>query len=139
MMPRTRRMKHVPTLSRPAMLEEFACTFRISEARRSTKKENERRWLLGTDFPYSKTCLKKFPRLQVKADVQKPIHEALSALEGYREGSRAQYSKRLRTLYRDSPDQINEGLHRRSGGAESRVYLSPDLQLQPASRVTRGA
>ena len=62
--------------------------FRISEARRSTKKENERRWLLGTDFPYSKTCLKKFPRLQVKADVQKPIHEALSALEGYREGSR---------------------------------------------------
>merc|ERR1712118_306832 len=66
---------------------------------------------------FPKTCLKKFPRLQVKAAVQKPIDEALSALEGYREGSRAQYSKRLRTLSRDSPDQINEGLHRRSGGA----------------------
>jgi len=106
----------------------------------NTKKKSERRWLLGTDFPYSKTCPKKFPRLQVKADVYKPIDEALSALEGKREGSIvAQYSKRLRTLSRDSPDQINEDLHRRSGDAESRVYLSPEQQLQPASRVTRGA
>jgi hypothetical protein len=52
MMPRTRRMKHVPTLSRPAMLEK-SLLVRSESARRDDqqKKENERRWLLGTDFP----------------------------------------------------------------------------------------
>ena len=45
-------MKHVPTLSRPAMLEK-SLLVRSESARRDDqqKKENERRWLLGTDFP----------------------------------------------------------------------------------------
>jgi len=138
MMPRTRRMKHVPTLSRPAMPEK-SLLVRSESARRDDQQKKKTNDAGCSEQTFPKTCLKKFPRLQVKADVKKPIHEALSALEGYREGSRAQYSNRLRTLSRDSPDQINGGLHRGSGGAESRVYLSPDLQLQPASRVTRGA
>ena len=37
---------------------------------------------------FTKTCLKKFPRLKVKADVQKTIHEALFGLEGNKEGSK---------------------------------------------------
>ena len=89
---------------------------------------------------FPKTCLKKFPRLEVKADVQKTIDEALFGLEGRREGSTmAPYCKRLRTLSQDPPDQINQGLHQKSGDAESRVYLSPNLILKRTNRVTRGA
>ena len=89
---------------------------------------------------FTKTCLKKFPRLKVKADVQKTIHEALFGLEGNKEGSKwlptVKDSARFPEIRLIRSIKV---LHRRSAGAESRVYLSPEQQLQPASRVTRGA
>ena len=89
---------------------------------------------------FTKTCLKKFPRLKVKADVQKTIHEALFGLEGNEEGSKwlptVKDSARFPEIRLIRSIKV---LHQRSAGAESRVYLSPEQQLQPASRVTRGA
>ena len=134
-------MKRMPALLFHAMPEK-SLFVRSESAKRDDQHKKEKRTTLAARNRLSlfENVSEKFPRLQVKADVYKPIDEALSALEGKREGSIvAQNSKRLRTLSRDSPDQINEGLHRRSGDAESRVYLSPEQQLQPASRVTRGA
>jgi len=113
---------------------------RISQAQRPKTKMKKTIDDGCSEQTFPKTCLKKFPRLEVKADVQKTIDEALFGLEGRREGSTmAPYCKRLRTLSQDPPDQINQGLHQKSGDAESRVYLSPNLQLKRTNRVTRGA
>ena len=89
---------------------------------------------------FTKTCLKKFPRLKVKADVQKTIHEALFGLEGNKEGSKwlptVKDSARFPEIRLIRSIKV---LHRRSAGAESRVYLSPYLMLKGTNRVKRGA
>ena len=122
----------------PAMPEKslLACS---ESARRNDRKKKT----LDdgcSEQTFTKTCLKKFPRLKVKADVQKTIHEALFGLEGNKEGSKwlptVKDSARFPEIRLIRSIKV---LHRRSAGAESRVYLSLEQQLQPASRVTRGA
>jgi len=89
---------------------------------------------------FTKTCLKKFPRLEVKADVQKTIDEALFGLEGNKEGSKWLPTVKDSACFPEIPlIRSIKVLHRRSAGAESRVYLSPNLQLRRTNRVTRGA
>ena len=109
----------------------------------STRRNDRKKKTLDdgcSEQTFTKTCLKKFPRLKVKADVQKTIHEALFGLEGNEEGSKwlptVKDSARFPEIRLIRSIKV---LHRRSAGAESRVYLSPEQQLQPASRVTRGA
>merc|ERR1719171_1180959 len=110
---------------------------RVSQAQRSKKKTLDDGC---SEQTFTKTCLKKFPLLKVKADVQKTIHEALFGLEGNEEGSKwvptVKDSARFPEIRLIRSIKV---LHQRSAGAESRVYLSPEQQLQPASRVTRGA
>ena len=120
-------------------MPEKSLLARSESARRNDRKEKT----LDdgcSEQTFTKTCLKKFPRLKVKADVQKTIHEALFGLEGNEEGSKwlptVKDSARFPEIRLIRSIKV---LHRRSAGAESRVYLSPEQQLQPASRVTRGA
>jgi len=113
---------------------------RISQAQRS-KTKNEKTIDDGcSEQTFPKTCLKKFPRLKVKADVQKTIHEALFGLEGNKEGSKwlptVKYSARLPEIRLIRSIRVSI----RKAGTQSRESnLSPEQQLQPASRVTRGA
>jgi len=72
---------------------------RISQAQRSKTKMKKTIDDGCSEQTFPKTCLKKFPRLEVKADVQKTIDEALFGLEGNKEGSKwlptVKYSARL--------------------------------------------
>ena len=111
---------------------------RVSQAQRSKIKK-----MIDdgcSEQTFTKTCLKKFPRLKVKADVQKTIHEALFGLEGNKEGSKwlptVKDSARFPEIRLIRSIKV---LHRRSAGAESRVYLSPYLMLKGTNRVKRGA
>jgi len=122
----------------PAMPEKSLLA-RSELARRNDRKEKT----LDdgcSEQTFTKTCLKKFPRLKVKADVQKTIHEALFGLEGNEEGSKwlptVKDSARFPEIRLIRSIKV---LHRRSAGAESRVYLSPYLMLKGTNRVKRGA
>ena len=112
-------------------------------ARSESARRNDRKKTLDdgcSEQTFTKTCLKKFPRLKVKADVQKTIHEALFGLEGNKEGSKwlptVKDSARFPEIRLIRSIKV---LHRRSAGAESRVYLSPYLMLKGTNRVKRGA
>merc|ERR1711904_593688 len=76
----------------------LACS---ESAKRNDRKQKMKKTIDDgcSDKTFPKTCLKKFPRLKVKADVQKTIDEALIGLEGNKEGSKwlptVKYSARL--------------------------------------------